>query len=80
LLSWYAAPSNLIEQPASESDASAEVDEILFRNVDAEGSDFDPFTNWTGHSGLLSLDRASIYANEAMVEGDANVVGVIPSL
>ena len=35
--------------------ASAEIDEILFWNVHAEGSDLDPFPNCTGHSGLLTF-------------------------
>jgi hypothetical protein len=70
----------LLAGPARRGDALPEVDEILFRNVDAEGSDFDPFPNWTGHSGPLSLDRASIYANEAMVESGAHAVRVTPSL
>jgi len=55
----------------------AKVGQILFRHVDAEGSDFDPFPNWIGHSSLLSVDRASIYADEAMVEGDAHGVRAI---
>jgi hypothetical protein len=33
----------------------AEIDEILFGHVHAEGSDFDPFPNCTGHFGLLSF-------------------------
>src|SRR5215212_8571193 len=32
--------------PPCRRDAPAEVDEILFRTIDAEGSDRDPFPNW----------------------------------
>src|SRR5215203_1000625 len=70
----------LLFGPLRGRDAAMEVDEILFRNVDAEGSDRDPFPNWTAHSGLLSVDRASIYADEAMVEGGAHDVRLTPSL
>jgi hypothetical protein len=34
------------------------LDKLLFRNVDPEGADFG-----TGHGGLPSVDRASMYAN-----------------
>src|SRR5215203_5132162 len=51
----------LLFGPLRGRDAATEVGEFLFRNVDAEGADRDPFPNWTGHSGLLSLNRASIY-------------------
>src|SRR3712207_2421995 len=75
----------LLGGPARRGDASAEVVEILFRNVGAEGSDRDPFPNWIGHAGLLSVDCVSIYANDAMVEGGsveggAHGVRVTPSL
>ena len=41
-------------------DAPPKVVQILFRNVDAEGSDCDPFPCCTGHSGLLSVDRTPL--------------------
>jgi hypothetical protein len=41
--------------PACRRHASAEVDEFLFWNVDAEGADSE-----IGHGGLLSVDRASL--------------------
>src|SRR3712207_4479286 len=56
----------LLGGPARRGYASPKVGEVLFRDVDAEGSDFDPFPNWIGHSSPLSLDRASIYADGEM--------------
>src|SRR3712207_5422827 len=73
-----AVADGLLVRPPRRRYASAEVEEILFRNVDAEGADRNPFPNWTAHSGLLSLDRASIYANEAMVRGGARDVRATP--
>src|SRR3712207_2184414 len=63
----------LLAWPPCRRYASAKVGQVLLRNVDAERSDRDPFPSWIGHSGPLSLDRASIYADEAMVEGAANI-------
>jgi hypothetical protein len=68
----------LLVRPPCRRHAPAEVEEIPFRNVDPEGSDRDPFPNLTGHSGFLSADRASIYANQAMVEGSAHEVRLTP--
>jgi hypothetical protein len=70
----------LLAGPPCRRYASTKVLQSLIRNFDVEGSDFDPFTNWTAHSGLLSSDHASIYANEAMMaEGGANDACAPPS-
>src|SRR5215207_2194892 len=50
----------LLAGPASRLDAAAQLDELLFGNVEAEGVDFGLFPNLTGHGGLLSVDRASL--------------------
>src|SRR5918998_5340464 len=50
----------LLFGPARLRDASAEVDEFLFRNVDVEGSDCALFPSFLRHGGFLSL----AYSNE----------------
>src|SRR5918998_908275 len=45
----------LLFGPLRGRDAPTEVDELLFRDVHAEGADRDLLPNCTGHSGLLTL-------------------------
>jgi hypothetical protein len=45
----------LLFGPLRVRDAATEVEEILFRNVDAEGADCE-----IGHAALLSVDRAPL--------------------
>jgi hypothetical protein len=61
-------------RPLCRRDASAEVDEILFRNVDVEGAYRGLFPNWTGHGSLLSsVERASIGQRFSLLLGKEDV-------
>src|ERR671910_1203982 len=55
----------LLFGPLRGRDAATEVEECLFRNVDAEGADGGLLLSGLGHGGLLSVARASCYAQAA---------------
>jgi hypothetical protein len=63
----------LLVRPACRRDAPAEIDELLLWNVDAEGADCGFFPNWTGHGGLLSVDRASLGNDRSILLGKEDV-------
>ena len=63
----------LLAGPPCRLDASAQLDELLFWDVDAEGADCGLFPNWTAHGALLSVDRASLgQRSSLLLEGVMN--------